>query len=246
MEKQLFSEAILLKKIPFNNYDEKLFFFTKEFGKILLLSYGSRSNRSRRKKILSSLDFIKIYFISQNRYFILQKIESIYSNSYLLKNTKSYLTFTNFLKKLLLTLPLQEITSKDFNFFFIIFFFFIKNYINLKKENTKLLFFILDFALLKYLGIFPYFHNIKKAKLKNKFNNHLNSQIKNQKKINQLYFFLEKLTQIIQKKNKKYNFYDEKIQRKIFYFFYQQYSYKKMFLNKNYSLIKNKFLEYIN
>ena len=184
MNKSYSTNAIVLKKIPFGNYDEKILFFTKDFGKILLMSYGSRSPRSRRRILLHSLDFIKIYFNNANsEYYLLEKVELIFCNSYLLQGTKNYLIFSNFLKKILQVFPLQEVATKDSNSFFILFYFLIKNYSLQKCKNTKVLFFMLHFSLLKFLGIFPYFHDKRKNEEKTK--------------INQLYFFLNEFIKII-------------------------------------------------
>ena len=234
MNKSYSTDAIVLKKIPFGNYDEKILFLTKDFGKILLMSYGSRSHRSRRRVLLHSLDFIKIYFNNANsEYYLLEKVELIFCNSYLLQGTKNYLIFTNFLKKILQVFPLQEVATKDSNSFFILFYFLIKNYILQKCKNTKVLFFMLHFSLLKFLGIFPYFHD----------------KIKNEEKIktNQLYFFLNQFIKIIKdKKQKKYNFYDEKYQQKIFSFFYHQYSIREKLVNQNSFLAKKILINYMN
>ncbi len=66
--------GILLKRKPFREYDEIVTFFTLKHGKVDLVSYGSKSIKSRRKYFLSRFFWLDILIEQKDDSFILREL----------------------------------------------------------------------------------------------------------------------------------------------------------------------------
>ena len=69
------TEGILLQRKPIKELDESLTFFTEKCGKITCFSYGTKSPRSQRAKVLTSLQWLTLHVKKQHHHHTLTHIE---------------------------------------------------------------------------------------------------------------------------------------------------------------------------
>lgn len=149
------TEGILLKKYPIKSYDENLVFFTKDFGRIQLFSFGSRSPKSSRRFLLSRRDFLTIHAQRFKGYYQLKQLNLLKRNDFLddANNTVSYETFFFMLKIIYQILPGG---SRDLEMYRLLNAIAAGNFLKPPDRGQKI---ITILSLLKCIGIYPYFSN---------------------------------------------------------------------------------------
>lgn len=72
-----FTEGILLKREPIKDFNEKLIFFTRDLGKIVIYAFGTRSINSIRGKILGVFEWMNLELEKTKERYVLKDISPL-------------------------------------------------------------------------------------------------------------------------------------------------------------------------
>jgi len=148
--------GILIRRDSQADYNEKILFWTKHFGKLKLYSFGSRSSRSSRNKMLKSYDWLKIAFTRKGKSSELNTLE-LYRKNDFLSDLTSYHFFLESLKQIDRVLPDG---IRDDAIFKLLYLYSRSEFQVKEKEISRFLF---SFALLQITGFFPFFNGCRQC-----------------------------------------------------------------------------------
>ncbi len=143
------TEGILLRKNSVKEYDEHLVFFTKDFGKIHMHAFGSRSPKSSRRHFLSKRDFLIISCEKIRGGYHLKQLEILKKNDFL-ENVAAYRLFFSMLK------VIDSFSDRfiDAEVYHLIFSISMTAFFSEVRHQQTIIIYL---SLLKCLGVYPYF-----------------------------------------------------------------------------------------
>ncbi len=106
------TEGIFLKKEIYRKYDEVVHLLTRDYGKITLISFGSRSLRSRKRYFLASLFWLNIEIEVRGGLNILKELQAVKKINF---GGSGYLDFIAFgdLLKSATTLMIKSVPDEE-------------------------------------------------------------------------------------------------------------------------------------
>ena len=84
------AQEIILKREDFRERDEKIFLYTKEFGKISVVAKGIKRIEAKLRGNLDIFNFVDIIFVEGKNFFILTGIDTQERFSDILKDPQAY------------------------------------------------------------------------------------------------------------------------------------------------------------
>jgi len=148
------TKGILLKRELIKIYDERITFFTEDFGKLILYSFGSKSSKSMRNKLLSSYDWLWIDFQKKKSNVTLKELKLLKKNSFLQDLKK----FHFFLSKLKLLYDIYPPFHPEPDLYALLWFTSHEKFMSDYSQTDEMIF---DLFFLKMLGGFPFDHDAK-------------------------------------------------------------------------------------
>ncbi len=99
------TEGITLEKKPFREYDETVFFLTKNYGKLELVSFGSKSPRSKRRYFLTQPYWLQLEIETKGDLITLKDLKEIDKINYQENDYQDFMLFQELLKNATRLIP---------------------------------------------------------------------------------------------------------------------------------------------
>lgn len=145
--------AFVLKREKLSDYNEKIYFFTKDFGKLSCHSFGSRSLKSVRNRLLNSFTVIKIFLKKEKSYYVLTNAEKTLTYNDL--HEKKIFLLQEIIKIIDKVFPFQKNEPQVWNL--TAYYFFVFPFVSVSDSGYFFYHFLFKYGFLKAVGHYPYF-----------------------------------------------------------------------------------------